>query len=218
MEQSKIKPIEPQIEGIKTAFFAELSTLCGSAKAQEITEMAWKQFQTNIPLIPDVSEKSPWIKNIIVICFEIGIWRQLEAEGMSLYEISALTCKILTMALSKLPPKVIENSQNMMLSGTYVGRIADDSEKLDSSCNWKIKAIYPTESDTFDIGMDILLCPVIALCNNLGVARYAPYLCQNDYATHSAFGIRLIRTRTLAEGGDRCDFRLSKEPITTNNI
>ena len=218
MEQSKINQFAPQIEGIKAAFFTELSSLYGCVKAQEITDIAWKQFQTNLPLIPEVSEKSPWIKNIIVICFEIGIWRQLESEGIPLYEISAMTWRILNMALSKLPSKVIENSQNMMLSVTYVERIADDSEKLDSSCNWKVKAIYPTESDTFDIGMDVLSCPVIALCNNLGVARYIPYLCQNDYATYSAFGIRLERTQTLAEGGNKCDFRLSKEPIKKYKI
>ena len=38
----------------------------------------------------------------------------------------------------------------------------------------------------------------------------APYLCQTDYALFGAMGIELKRTMTLAEGSERCDFRLKR--------
>ena len=210
MRQSKITPFEPLLYGLKNAFVAELSCIYDMTKACMITDNAWSQFQTDIPLIPEVSETSPWIKNIIAIAFEICIWRQLESEGMSLDDISALTCKVLAMTMGTLPPEAMNNMQNMILSESYIEMKANDSAALDACCNWKFKVIYPVGSDTFDIGMDIHSCPVITLCNNLGVARYARYFCQNDYATYAAFGIKLTRTRTLAEGGESCDFRLTK--------
>jgi hypothetical protein len=37
-----------------------------------------------------------------------------------------------------------------------------------------------------------------------------PYLCAMDHTAARALGIGLIRTRTLSNGGDCCDFRHKK--------
>ena len=44
--------------------------------------------------------------------------------------------------------------------------------------------------------------------------RFAPYLCWIDYPQFAAMGLRLDRTETIAQGGQRCDFRVSRgEPV-----
>jgi hypothetical protein len=43
-----------------------------------------------------------------------------------------------------------------------------------------------------------------------GADELAPYPCLLDYALFGALGIELRRTQTLAEGGERCDFRFKK--------
>ena len=43
-----------------------------------------------------------------------------------------------------------------------------------------------------------------------GVEEFAPYVCLSDMALGKALGWGLIRTETLADGCDKCDFRFKK--------
>lgn len=42
-----------------------------------------------------------------------------------------------------------------------------------------------------------------------GLRRFAAWFCRDDDPLHAAMGVRLERARTLADGDDHCDFRLS---------
>jgi predicted ArsR family transcriptional regulator len=39
-----------------------------------------------------------------------------------------------------------------------------------------------------------------------GAAELVPYLCRTDYVMSTALGIHLVRTQTIADGADCCDF------------
>ena len=59
-------------------------------------------------------------------------------------------------------------------------------------------------------GLDYRECGVCKLCADEGCPELAKYLCSLDHLLVDVMGIGLDRTTTLAEGGDRCDFRFRK--------
>ena len=68
----------------------------------------------------------------------------------------------------------------------------------------------PGDRTTFDYGVDYLECASCKFLAGQGAAELAPYLCTADYIYSEMFGWGLVRTTTLAEGGDRCDFRFKR--------
>lgn len=66
-------------------------------------------------------------------------------------------------------------------------------------------------NDEYDLGYDYLECGICKLCQAEGCPQFAKYLCRLDYMFAETMGLRLERTSTLAEGGNKCDFRFSRE-------
>ena len=62
----------------------------------------------------------------------------------------------------------------------------------------------------FDYGVDYIDCGNYKLVLAQGAGEFAPYVCMSDIALSDAMGWGLIRTETLADGCQRCDFRFKK--------
>ncbi len=58
-------------------------------------------------------------------------------------------------------------------------------------------------------------CGIVKYLHAQGADELCPYGCDLDYVMFEAMGIGLRRTKTLAWGCDRCDFRLSKHGVTS---
>ena len=67
----------------------------------------------------------------------------------------------------------------------------------------------------FDFGMDITECGIVKFLHAQGADELTPYLCHLDYVLAEAAGSGLTRTKTLAWGCDRCDFRWTIPGKTT---
>jgi hypothetical protein len=71
----------------------------------------------------------------------------------------------------------------------------------------------PSDGHTFDWGIDYAECTLLAFFRTHGAGGFVRALCPFDFALNRATGLRLTRTRTLAEGPPHCDFRLGgREP------
>jgi hypothetical protein len=70
------------------------------------------------------------------------------------------------------------------------------------------------EGAEFDFGLDYEECAVLKFYRAQGAEAFAPYVCLYDYPQSRLTGTGLVRTMTLAEGGERCDFRfrIGREP------
>lgn len=66
------------------------------------------------------------------------------------------------------------------------------------------------DGEEFDWGVDYLRCGNYKLMLDQGAEEFAPYVCMSDIALSDAMGWGLIRTGTLADGCERCDFRFKK--------
>lgn len=67
-------------------------------------------------------------------------------------------------------------------------------------------------ADKTHLAMDTTVCPYCKYARQLDVEALMPTFCESDFATYGGLpGIRFERTTTLGTGGDKCDFRFTRE-------
>ena len=66
------------------------------------------------------------------------------------------------------------------------------------------------DGEEFDFGVDYVACGNYKFVLDQRAEEFAPYVCMSDIALSNALGWGLIRTETLADGCERCDFRFKK--------
>ena len=71
------------------------------------------------------------------------------------------------------------------------------------------------DGETFDYGKDTTECGIVKYLHAQEADELGPYICDLEYVTFKATGIGVRRTKTLAWGCDRCDFRYSKHGVTS---
>lgn len=58
------------------------------------------------------------------------------------------------------------------------------------------------------VAFDVTFCPLADYFNDQGVPELTPYAaCNLDHCLARAFGVELVRTQTIADGAEYCDFR-----------
>ena len=85
---------------------------------------------------------------------------------------------------------------------------AEESKKRTGENNWVVDVLPGCEE--YDLGYNYHECGICKICADEGCPELAKYLCKLDYVIADAMGAKLVRTKTLAEGGDYCDFRYSR--------
>jgi hypothetical protein len=67
---------------------------------------------------------------------------------------------------------------------------------------------------TFEWGLDYTECGIVKYLSRQGAPELAPYLCWLDYPVFAAMRVKLVRTETLAQGCQTCDFRFARgQPV-----
>ena len=179
MKETTIEPYLPMLERFEEFFREELASRLSVESVDSVMEAAVENFHRISAIIPDVPPTSPWVKNIIGIAYEIGLWQELSARGWSPAELSIVTQKALKkLTLSSIPSEKISEIREMLCSPDYVRRIASASH-VSTEDDWLFDCVLPNADDTFDVGMDIARCPVAELCSRIGVECFFPYFCVN---------------------------------------
>lgn len=75
--------------------------------------------------------------------------------------------------------------------------------------------ILDGDGESYDFGMDVTECGAVKYLHAHGADELAPYICDLDYVVAEKMGYGLRRTKTLAWGCDRCDFRISQRDQTS---
>lgn len=72
--------------------------------------------------------------------------------------------------------------------------------------------VLTDKKDTFGLGygFDILECGICKLFRKHGAEQYVSILCEVDKITSGLAGLQLIRSGTIANGAEKCDFRFKK--------
>lgn len=111
---------------------------------------------------------------------------------------------------SKLFHKVMGNAETYLDEKKLPGRKqwSEESYRRKYENDWVVDILEGNEE--YDLGYDYHECGVCKLCRDEGCPELAKYLCQLDFVLADMMDMKLVRTKTIAEGGDFCDFRYSR--------
>ncbi len=167
-----------------------------------------------------VIDRLPWIGgsanprsfSLYGSAFWLALWRVLEPRGLTLDEAPELFCEMFRSYWSHYP-RTLRRLYGRIRMGPAnqkkVRRLAIASEARTHPGDY-VSRFVPGEPGHFDYGIDFVECGIIEFLRAEGAEELAPVLCELDWPHTELLGIELIRTTTLAQGGERCDFRFRR--------
>ena len=111
---------------------------------------------------------------------------------------------------SKMLRSTMGDSDSYLDEKKLPGRLkwAEESKTRTGENNWVVDVL--PGCDEYDLGYDYHECGVCKICRDEGCPELAKYMCRLDFVIADIMGMKLVRTKTLAEGADLCDFRYSR--------
>jgi hypothetical protein len=141
------------------------------------------------------------------------MYRSLRERGASVEEAARLIYLGAASFFDSFPMRWLMRWQGRRMSGRKLleqrKRAAARSQQRRYPDDWVFEFVEGDGHD-FDFGVDYTECGIVKYLAREGAPELAPYLCWIDYPSFAAARLRLERTETLAQGGQRCDFRVSR--------
>ncbi|MEN8239247.1 MAG: L-2-amino-thiazoline-4-carboxylic acid hydrolase [Actinomycetota bacterium] len=147
----------------------------------------------------------------------LALYRVVVRHGGSLEDTGELLHRSAQTQLERVPRVVrhgVGRYKFTKLSRWRLERAARKSQARRYPGDWVFERI-DGDGETFDFGMDTTECGIVKFLHTQEADELGPYLCDLDYVMYEAMGCGLRRTKTLAWGCDRCDFRYSKQGVTS---
>jgi hypothetical protein len=145
------------------------------------------------------------------------MYRSLQARGASTEEAARILYLGATSFFNGFPTRWLMRWQGRRMSGRKFleqrKHAAAISQQRRYPDDWVFEFIEG-DGHNFAFGADYTECGIVKYLAREGAPELAPFLCWLDYPQFAVMHLRLDRTETLAQGGQRCDFRISRgEPV-----
>jgi len=184
----------------------------GNDSADSILREARHEFEALIPHIPYVGgKKNILTANLIQSTWALALFCALKRRGKTAEETGKICYEMVEARLYSYPG----------LIRYIVGRLrfAAELNKMKNGAAESQRRLYPedwvwsfVEGDgkEFDFGYDMTECAICKFFHTQGADELTRYMCRTDFAVSKALGLGLSRTMTIAEGGEKCDFRYKR--------
>jgi len=171
-----------------------------------------REYETLIPQIPYIGDKKPFTQWLLATAQLLAMYRVLKRHGKSVEEAGRIGYEISDQMLKAYPKFVLRffgkagfSKKRLDIARVY----AEDSQKRRYSGDYVFKFVEG-DNKNFDFGIDYTECASQKFLAAQDALELAPYICATDILQSERFGWGLTRTMTLAEGGEKCDFRFKK--------
>mgnify|MGYP001829081781 CR=1 FL=1 len=196
------------------SYRTEFEKAYGKAAGEAIARESLERFEASLPDLPYIGgDENRLSRALCITAFGLAMYRSLQAHGASVEEAARLIYLGTERFYTSFPTRWLMRWQGRQYYSRKhqdrVKRAAAASQERRYPENWVFEAIEGDGQD-FDFGVDYTECGLIKYLEREGAPELAPYLCWTDYPMFAAMGMKLTRTETLARGGQRSDFRLSR--------
>jgi hypothetical protein len=189
----------------------ELVARYGADKTERIRQDALAEYEELIPQFPYIGgQENRLTTNLVQAGYGLALYRALRVHGGTVEEAGELSHLAMERKLHRIPTLVRHGMGRLMFSPRRIRdmeRRAQLSQQRRYSGDW-VWEIIEGDGQAFDVGIDYSECGIEKFMRRQGAEELTPYLCNTDYVLFRALGMELIRTKTLAWGCDRCDFRI----------
>jgi len=184
----------------------------GAEAASEMISTAREEYERLIPQMPYIGGKQPLTQFIVSTAWFLAMYRALQKHGYTVADAGALVYRVSEIYINSYPAVVRQMLGHTTFSKRNLKglrRRAVESHHSPYSDDY-IFNFVEGDGVNFDFGVDYLRCASCQFLKAQGAPELAAWLCPIDILYSDSFGWGLRRTKTLAEGCDRCDFRFKK--------
>ena len=185
----------------------------GPEYAEILYQETRREYEELIPEIPHLVGRNagPLNSFLMITAQEVAVWKAMKKNGKTLGEAWGICHEALKRRMARFSKIKGWLLTQLMYSGflkRMMRKRAAEGIHIRSG-DFEIKYIMG-DGKEFDYGTDYVACGNYKFVLDQGVPEFAPYVCMSDIALGKALGWGLIRTETLADGSERCDFRFKK--------
>ena len=195
-----------------------LTEAYGKTEGEAIARDGLGRSEALLPGLPDIGGgENPQTKALCSTMPMLAIYQALRERGAPVEEAARLVYLGAASFCDSLPTRWLMRWQGKRL----LGRKSLDRWRRAAAISQERR--YPEDSvfeviegdgHDFEFGVDYTECGIVKYLSREGAPELAPYVCWVDFCWFAAMRLRLDRTETIAQGGQRCDFRLSRrEPV-----
>ena len=184
----------------------------GDAFAEIILKEAREQHEMLIPEIPYIGgDENPMTRYLIRSTTSLALYKAMKAQSKTAEETGKIIYDAVVERVSHLPI-----SPTKALSPEHIQAKKEQAKKSRERRypgDW-VWEFVEGDGEEFDYGYDFLECGTQKLYHTQGADEFLPFYCFLDFVTSKTSGRALIRTMTLAEGYEKCNFRFKKDGKT----
>ena len=190
----------------------------GKDAGEAIAKETMQRFEALLPDIPYIGgDKNYLTKNLYMTAAWLAMYQSLRARGESVEGAARLISLGTSRLFSSFPSWLLLRWQGRK----QFSRKRIDQRKHDAAVSQQrrypddwVLDIVEGDGRTFQWGMDYAECGIVKYLGRQGAPELAPHLCWLDYPLFALMHMKLVRTETIAQGGQRCDFRCSRgQPV-----
>jgi len=188
----------------------------GKDVAEAVVTETLHRFEALLPAIPYIGgSENILTENLYLSAAMLAMYQSLRAREKSVEEVARLIYQGTTSLYSGLPFRFLLRWQGRnLLSQKRIDqrkRAAAISQERLYPDDWVFE-IVEGDGQTFEFGVDYTECGIVKYLTREGAPELAPYLCWLDYPMCKSMRVKLVRTETIAQGCERCNFRFSRGP------
>jgi hypothetical protein len=188
---------------------------------QNYHQLIAKTEENAVPISKDTAfaakSGNPIDKRLEFCGYFLALVKTLDQRGESFDEIRKICLEIVIEYVrpknkihalaKKIPARVVDTWFANWIFRRFARKVSKNK-----STDGFIARIITDKQETFGLGygVDIIECGICKLFNKHGLGKYASILCEVDKLTSNMAGLILIRTGTIANGAEKCDFRYKR--------
>jgi len=185
----------------------------GEELAGAIAGEARQEYEKIIPDIPYIKGLRARSLNsfLLITAQELAVYRVMKKHGKSpqeAWEICHEAIRRRMQGFSRIKRWLLKK---LMYSRLVISRVRKRAERDEHIRFGDFEVRYVIgDGKEFDYGVDYVACGNYNFLKAQGAEEFAPYVCMSDIALGEALDWGLIRTQTIADGCEFCDFRFKK--------
>lgn len=186
----------------------------GMDVAEAVVAETLQRFEILLPNIPYIGgNENILTENLYLSAAMLAMYQSLKARGKSVEEVAVLIYQGTSKFYSSFPFRLLLRWQGRQLFNQkrldQRRRDASISQERRYPDDWVFEVVEGN-GQAFEFGVDYTECGIVKYLTQQGASELAPYLCWLDYPMCTAMRVKLVRTKTIAQGSERCDFRFSR--------
>ena len=185
----------------------------GVGFAEMLRTEARDEYESLIPQVPHIKSPIGFALNsfLTITAQEIAVYKVMKRHGKTAEEAWEICHAALRLRMARYSRLRRWLMGRLVSSRLVLRRMREQAESEASRTMGGFEVRYVIGDGTeYDWGVDYVRCANYQLVVDQGAAEFAPYVCMSDIALGDAMGWGLIRTHTIADGCDSCDFRFKK--------